>query len=73
MPQTVPYYKSTGGNNPHHQLNNIMSVRTFKVNVMFSGTGSRFEYIDATNANQARNIAESRFGDARIGSVNLVN
>ena len=50
-----------------------MSVRTFKVNVMFSGTGSRFEYIDATNANQARNIAESRYGsDARIGSVNLV-
>ena len=51
-----------------------MSVRTFKVNIMFNdGTGSRMEYVDATNANQARNIAESRYGDARIGSVNLVN
>ena len=50
-----------------------MSVRTFRVNIMFNdGTGSRMEYIEAVNPNQARNIAESRYGDARIGSVNLV-
>ena len=51
-----------------------MSVRNFKVNVMFNdGTGARTEIIEATNANQARNIAESRYGDARIGSVNMIN
>ena len=51
-----------------------MSVRTFRVNVMFNdGTGTRTEYIDATNANQARDIAESRYGSATIGSVNMVN
>ena len=51
-----------------------MSVRTFKVNVMFNdGTGARTEYIDATNANQARDIAESRYGSATIGPVNMVN
>ena len=51
-----------------------MSVRTFRVNIMFNdGTGSRTEFIEATNAPQAKNIAESRYGDARIGSVNLVN
>jgi len=51
-----------------------MSVRTFKVNVMFNdGTGTRTEYIEATNVPQARNIAESRYGSATIGSVNPVN
>ncbi len=51
-----------------------MTTRTFKVNIMFNdGTGARTEYIEATNVPQARNIAESRYGDARIGSVNPVN
>ena len=50
-----------------------MSVRTFKVNVIFPGTGARTEFIEAVNPNQARNIAESRFGNAKIGSVNRVN
>ena len=50
------------------------NLKTFKVNVMFNdGTGARFEYIEAVNPPQARMIAESRFGDARIGSVNQVN
>ena len=51
-----------------------MTTHTFKVNVMFTdGTGNRIEYIEATNAPQARNIAECRYGDAKIGSVNMVN
>ena len=51
-----------------------MSVRNFKVNVMFNdGTGARTEIIEATNAPQARMIAQARFGSAKIGSVNMIN
>ena len=50
-----------------------MTMRTFKVNVIYPGTGARFEYIEGVNPNEVRMMAESRFGGARIGSINQVN
>ena len=48
----------------------MAKTKTWKVNVIYPGTGARFEYIDAVNPPEARMIAESRFGGARIGSIN---